>query len=142
MGGSLTVAAAGCYFMLLLTIYEWISSKKLPYIKLVIFVCYFSGALINAIAPGNFLRQQTSEGNGLQIFASLKNSFLVYESNFRWLFHSTNFSLILLLVLLCGFFLYRGIIIKNIAGYTFISFAGIIAPFVVIFPAVLGYNVP
>lgn len=142
MGGSLTVAAAGCYFMLLLTVYEWISSKKLPYIKLVIFICYFSGALINAIAPGNFLRQQTSEGDGLQLFASLKNSFLVYESNFRWLFHSTNFSLILLLILLCGVFLYKNISVKNITGYTFVSIAGIIAPFVVIFPAVLGYNVP
>lgn len=116
--------------------------RKILYTKLVIFICYFLGALINAIAPGNFLRQQTSEGDGLQLFASLKNSFLVYESNFRWLFHSTNFSLILLLILLCGIFLYRNITIKNIAGYTFISIAGIIAPFVVIFPAVLGYNVP
>lgn len=142
MGGSLTVAAAGCYFMLLLTAYKWISTKKTPCIQLAIFAFYFTGALINTIAPGNFLRQQTSEGNGLQLLVSLKNSMLVYESNFRWLFHSTNFYFILLLILLCGISLYKNITIQNISAYTLISIAGIIAPLVVIFPVVLGYNVP
>lgn len=141
MGGSLTVAATGCCFMLLICIYELAVTRKISVARLTIFASYFVGALINAAAPGNFIRQETSEGEGLQIIDALKNSFLVYESNLRWLFHSTNFSLILLVVLLCGLFLYEKIKVDTM-GYTLVSVVAAFVPLLIIFPAVLGYNVP
>lgn len=59
----------------------------------------------------------------------------------KWLFSNTNFSLILLIVLICDLFLYEKIAVSTLE-YTLISVAAAFSRLLVIFPAVLGYNVP
>lgn len=141
MGGSLTVAAAGCCLMFLVCIYSFLTYKKIKIPYLLFFLSYLSGAVINTISPGNFIRQATSEGEGIQIIDSLKNTYIVYESNLRWIFNRTNFSLILLIILICGMFLYQKVNV-NMKNYTIVSLCAVFVPCIVIFPVVLGYNLP
>lgn len=188
MGGSLTVAALGCSILLLVCLYELLAAhgssreKCLPSREnLILFICYAAGALINTIAPGNFLRQQTSDGEGMHLFTACKNAFLVYESNIRWLFNNMNIALVLLIAFLCGLFLYHKLFQVDTQNaqseicsasssesspkratpicacantstssdvetadcthsYTIVSIAALLIPFIIIYPAVLGYN--
>lgn len=147
MGGSLTVAALGCSILLLVCLYELLAAHRssggrcLPSREnLILFICYVTGALINTIAPGNFLRQQTSDGEGMHLFTACKNAFLVYESNIRWLFNNMNIALVLLIAFLCGLFLYHHLQHHTASAYTIVSIAALLIPFIIIYPAVLGYN--
>lgn len=141
MGGSLIIAATGCCLMLLACVYELLVSKKVTWMKWSVFAVYVLGALVNTVAPGNFIRQKTSDGEGLHILASIKNSLLLYESHFHWIFSKTNFSIILLIIIICGMILYGKMEIKYIE-YTLVSLGAVFIPLVGIFPVVLGYNVP
>ena len=141
MGGSLTIAATGCGLLFFLCIYFFLVHKKVNLTYLSIFIVYLVGAVVNVAAPGNYIRQQTSEGEGMQLLHSLFNTYQVFESNLIWIFHRTNFGLVLLIILVCGMFLY-GKINVNMVGYTIVSILSLAVPAAVIFPVVLGYNVP
>lgn len=141
MGGSLTIAAIGCCMLLLLCLYFFLVHKKINLTYLSVFIVYLTGAAANAAAPGNYIRQRTSEGDGIQLIHSLFNTCQVCESNLIWIFNRTNFGLILLIILVCGMFLY-GKINVNMSRYTIVSILSAVSIAAVIFPVVLGYNVP
>lgn len=77
----------------------------------------------------------------MQIITPLKYTYVVYESNLRWLFSKTNFPIVFLIIMICGMFMYKKINI-NLRTYTIVGLFSIIVPFIVIFPVVLGYNLP
>lgn len=141
MGGSLAVAAAGCCMLSLLCLYQLLAHKKVSCVYLTVLAVYFAGAVINVAAPGNYIRQKTSEGEGLQVFSSFINTCRVYESNLHWIFKRTDFGLVLLVILICGMFLH-GKIKADMVKYTIVSVMAVVAPFIIIFPVVLGYGVP
>lgn len=139
MGGSLTIAATGCGAVLLLCVYSFLVHKSVNRVYLSVFTVYLVGALLNAAAPGNFIRQKTSEGGGMHLTGALFHTYQVYESNLHWVFNRTNFGIVLLIVLICGMFL-QGKMRVDRNRYTIVSVLALLIPGIAIFPVVLGYN--
>lgn len=141
VGGSLAISGTVCYALMILLLYYWIRDRKLTVKNLIMFGFSFSGSLINAVAPGNFVRQDAESSAGLDIAGALSNAVEVYFSNVRWLFEQRNFAAVLILALICG--LYVADKSKVCRGaWIIVSVMALLTPFVTIFPVVLGYNLP
>ncbi len=142
VGGSLAITAITCYFLFVMVIYYAVRDHRFSRINLLIFGVAFAGALINGIAPGNYIRQ-SSEGE-LNLIKSIGDAFSTYFSNIRWLFaydERTNFLAIFILMVICGFLIGQNFKADKKA-WLVASIFMIAAPMSVIFPVVTGYNVP
>ena len=141
VGGSLTISGTICYLLLNLLIYYWIRDSKLSKNNIIMFSASFVGALINAIAPGNYVRRAT-EGE-TDIIRSIKETFEVFGGNIEWLLSNkrTNFLAIVILLMVCGFIFGDRIKLSKKAWYVS-SIIALFSPLAVILPVVVGYNVP
>ncbi|MCR5404285.1 MAG: DUF6056 family protein [Butyrivibrio sp.] len=140
-GGSLAVSGTLCYAALVVIIYRFLDSRRISFEKLAMFACLFAGSLINAAAPGNFARQKVEQsGGGLPFTDSIGNTFSVFAAEMQYLFISTNYAAILLLLVVCGIALSKKLKLNRKAWYISGVFA-LLTPLVTIFPVVLGYGV-
>ena len=117
--------------------FEYFTKKKVSKHKLIVFCSLLLGALINALAPGNFKRHSSIEGVNSNIIVALKNSFYLTFSRWQALC-SYNFLLLVIIIFLCGIFCHR-LIHKNPMLLSF-SLLGLLTPVVSSFPYALGTN--
>ncbi|WP_022752770.1 DUF6056 family protein [Butyrivibrio fibrisolvens] len=135
MGGSLTVAGTGCYFALIVLLYEMCCNRNVSKKKLLVFLCWLIGALVNALAPGNFVRHSSIDNTGIHIGKAITNSILITQDRWSTLL-GYNFLLVLLVITVCGFVSSpRNKVSKKKALF---SLMGLGTPFVTSFPLALG----
>jgi len=142
VGASLAITGTACYLLLSLLIYYSVKNGKVSKSNIIMFGVSFIGALINAIAPGNFIRQ-SSEGE-LDLLKSIGDTFNVWWSNVNWLFghdERTNYLAVFILFAICGF-LVADMLTVNVKAWIIAGVFAIFSPFAVIFPVATGYNVP
>ncbi len=138
-GGSLAVAGVGCYVTLVLTVVFFLSAGKLLWCNLVVFAAGFAGALINAVAPGNFSRHDGTAGAGLhfgQAFVYMARMFV--EESGR-LFRETMLGLAFLLLIVAGVYL-AGRCRIAIREYGIATAFALLSGAVAYFPVALGYG--
>ncbi len=135
-GGSLTLAGAGCYIALLLCVYFKLSTGKLSRAASLLFVSFLTGSIINVIAPGNYVR---AENTNLSLLASVKNTIASSYGEYRWVFHETNFPILLILAIIMGISIFTAISV-NEKAYTIVSALALLTPVVSVFPVVMGYG--
>lgn len=141
-GGSLTVSAFNCTIWLMIAAYQLLSEKKIKVQLGVFFLSSFLGAIFNVVAPGNFQRQVAEQTSVMSnLISVLKDTWSVFLSNEIWFLFRRD-SLIFLFVIAClGYWMRNSVVIsKKVYGILSLLFLG--APFITIFPVVLGYGVP
>lgn len=141
-GGTLAVAGAGCFVLLGICIVKKMGNNVTirDYIILGVAVC---GALINAAAPGNYVRHAIIDDTGLHFGTAMIASVLEVFRCLENLILNTPFSLIVLAALIAG----AGIGSNNewnewkkSGKLAVVAAICAVAPFVVCFPVCLGYN--
>lgn len=141
-GGSLTVSAFNCTLWLMIVAYQLLREKKIKVQLSVFFLSSFLGAVFNVVAPGNFQRQVAEQTSVMSnLINVLKDTWNVYLSNEIWFLFRRD-SLLFLFVIAClGYWMRNSVVIsKKVYGILSLLFLG--APFITIFPVVLGYGVP
>lgn len=136
-GGSLAIAGVGCYVVLVLCILFWMKSKQISVMNIAVMLFFIMGALINAAAPGNYVRHEQFE-TGIHPVAMIVPTIRLYLREIKLIITNDQFCVIFLLLVLCGAVLYEKLQ-TDIKLYTVISALLLIAPMVTIFPVVLGY---
>lgn len=137
-GGSLAITGTGCYVILVLCFLFWLQSKKFSVANIVVAFIYLIGALVNVIAPGNYVRHAQFDQSihpMAIIVSTIKQSFREIEL----IITNDQFCVIFLLLILCGVVIH-GKLQSNIKHYTVISVLLLITPMVTIFPVMLGYG--
>jgi hypothetical protein len=96
-GGNLMISGMLCYALLLMNLYLFWREKHIGIGEAVAFGTAFLGALINTIAPGNYLRHGCIDNSGLHVGSALLTSVGNYIKEAQWLFQST-----FVLLAICG----------------------------------------
>lgn len=140
-GGSLSVAGFTCYMGLLVCLYYFTinNNLKMRISNSIIFISWLSGAMINAIAPGNYVRHNQIDSTGLHPIEALKTAFIEYENRFNYYASETDFIFVLLILIICGIIVTKERKI-NIQKYLIVSVLFLFSPVVTAFPLSLGYS--
>lgn len=138
-GGSLQVAGTSCYFILLLVLFDTWREKKISVARWSVFLSALVGALINTIAPGNYVRYESGGESELHFLRAISATLLTVKSELDWLLTKTSFVFILLLMFVVGIFAGQYLQCKK---YKIILFSGMLlaTPFVTMFPVALAYD--
>ena len=100
-GGVLQSTGFFCWLFLLIMAICFMKKENLK-LSLVIFVSALSGALINVAAPGNYLRQDNTYSR-ISLFKGGYYAVIAVANEVKYLFSSTFFPWILLLVIILAF---------------------------------------
>lgn len=76
-GGSLTIGGFGCYTVLVLVVYDYLNNKKLDKQNIVVLCVWIISALINVLAPGNYIRHGATDSTGLHLITGLTGSIIM-----------------------------------------------------------------
>lgn len=137
-GGSLAITGTGCYLILVLCFGFWLHSKKISVTNIVVSLIYMAGAVVNVIAPGNFVRHSNFE-EGIHPITAIDQTIKHYFLEMKTIIKNDQFCVIFLLLILCGAILCVKLQ-SDIKIYTLISLLLLITPVVSIFPVILGYG--
>ena len=137
MGGSLTVTGFGCYSMLLLCAYMFITKNEKIKGYIVTLIVWLVGAFCNGIAPGNYERHGVIDDSGVHPIKALAQSAMMVKDRLSYFFEGTNFLAVMVLIFICALLIRNKLEIKQ---YLVISLFGVLAPFVTAFPVALGYS--
>lgn len=137
-GGTLEVAGTGCFILLGICIVKKIANI-VEYRDYLFFATAVIGALINTIAPGNYIRQSMIDSTGIHIHLAFLGAICETIKTTEVLLCDTPFSLFLLFVFLIG--------IKtggrgggNEKCLALVLLLSIVEPVVTCFPVILGYS--
>lgn len=141
-GGVLMVAAMVNSFFVWIILLEWFRNKKIPFRGMIPFLFTFGGALINALAPGNFTRYEASTGSAsLDIGRSILHTLVI---TFQYLFQLGTRTYFLVAILLLTTFV---ILVPTDASKEhfrmnpiFLVIASYSCCYLATFPTVLGYH--
>ncbi len=137
-GGSLEVAGFGCFLILIFGIIKKLQGK-LDKKDCFIFAFAVIGALINTLAPGNYVRHEGTGDSELHILVAVIRSVREIITWIENIIIDTPFVFLMLVVLLIGF-KNRKYVIKNTKIIYIYILLNIMLPFVTIFPVCLGYG--
>lgn len=73
-GGVLQIPAFVCFFFLSILVWSYIFRHEQKRKIFILFLIVFAGALLNALAPGNFIRAETATGNTFHIMQAVIDS--------------------------------------------------------------------
>lgn len=135
-GGVLEAVGFGALIMLALCAVEYFRTGKPSKSFNIIFAVTLAGALINVLAPGNYVRHG-GFGSDFSIIAVLANTFKAVWIELKWVFGETSFVCFPLLALLLGSRLRARLSLPLILT---LAVGLLLLPLVTIFPVVLGYN--
>lgn len=140
-GGVLQVTAILCYGMLILwLLYFYMNKNTGGLLSGIPFFASLAGALINAFAPGNFVRHTQWEEE-IHIFKAVKNAFELTIDQINSLFTENLFLYVALVTLLFGIVIASKQFMKNRRHHPFlfsiVLYAGLILS---LFPHCLGYG--
>ena len=97
----------------------------------------FLSALINALAPGNYVRHSYMDDSINPVIA-IKQAVNICDSEIEWLLDCW-FGTIIILVIICGICVF-GDIKDQIKKYSIISILALAMPVIAVFPVRLGYS--
>ncbi len=137
-GGNYAVAAAGCYWMLMIVISRFYK-HKLKKQDIVLFIVTVAGALINCLAPGNFARHDVIDESGLHFFRAVIYGFSEVVATGERLFLDSPFIIIALIACFIGVISGRKKIVDKTYSWIMIVTASL-APIVTYFPVCLGFS--
>lgn len=133
-GGVLEFVGFGCLLFLMWVCLDWKRRGKINVYMLWSFVVMLFGALINACAPGNFVRQSTSK-NVVGIMGAVFLSLKATLEEAEWLYKNTTFFIFVLFAFLFGCSLARKI---KLPTFIMLILGFFLLPIVTIFPIILG----
>ena len=137
-GGSLSIAGVGCYLVFVLCFLFWLSSKRFSVTNAVVASIFLMGALVNTVAPGNYVRHAQFD-EGIHPVRAIGLSIMEYLHDMKKIISNNQFCVIFLLLVLFGAILYEKIQ-SDIKIYTVICVLLLITPLAAIFPVMLGYG--
>lgn len=137
-GGALPIPGFGCYTALVICFVSFLKNKKIKSKYNLTFIVWVIAAVINAAAPGNFVRKEIADSTGIHVFSAIRVTIGMYLNRVNDYCTNTSLVAILLLGLICGIYagmhrtkkldkeLKLGIVLE------------LFAPLVTLFPVVLG----
>ena len=138
------VSAMTNMLIVLLFIYEWYRSRKFPLIGIFPFLAAFSGALINALAPGNFNRFQNANGgadSSLDILDGIVQTFFVTNQELLHIITQTYFLVALIVIALLVLFSKKELEEEDYRVHPIlVCIGGYLLSYIVMFPSALGYQ--
>lgn len=134
-GGSLTVAGLGCYSVLVILIYSYLNKKKDKKL-LIVFILWVIFALVNTLAPGNYIRHSVFDSSGLQYIDAIKYDIKTVWFRFKVLVKQSP------IILYCLLFIFLGYKSTNKTNPNklIVSIIYSLVSFVVTFPLVLAVS--
>lgn len=138
-GGSLEVAGVGCFVLLGICILKKISNT-INSKDYAVFGVAVGGALINAAAPGNYLRQGAIDNKVIHLLGAMRGTVEKTMGIFWDLIFDTPFIVIIFLSVIIGALIGRNRKEDKIKESLVIVCICILIPFVTCFPVVLGYG--
>ena len=136
-GGVLMVAGALCYILLAVSVYDRITEKKWHLPSLIVFGAAFAGALINTLAPGNFIRSDNA-GAAIRPLSAALSSLQVLYLELEHLFTDTPLLAGLIVLFLLGIFFCEGTDAARLKQQIVFTCMLLPALFVALFPLQLG----
>lgn len=137
-GGSLAIAGTGCYWLLLIGISK-LYKKNLHVRDILLFCIAVGGALINVLAPGNFVRHTIIDESGVHPFRAIIYSFSEVVATGEWLFLETWFIVIVLIAVGIGVYCgKRSLVDKTYSLLMIVLYA--FTPLVTYYPVCVGYS--
>lgn len=137
-GGNLSIAGMGCYLMLMIVVAK-LYQRKLRKADVFIFIGAIAGALMNCLAPGNYVRHSVIDESGLHFFRAIIFSFSEVVVTVEWLFFDTPFLLVCIVVFFVGVCAGKKQAVEKIYSWLMIALSALI-PIVTYFPVGLGYS--
>lgn len=137
-GGSLAIAGTSCYWMLIIGTSR-LYKKKMRKRDVSLFVIAVAGALVNALAPGNFVRHSVIDDSGLHLFRAVIYSFSEVVATAEWLFLETWFIVIVVIALGVGIFAGKRSVVDKTYSWLMIA-VNAVTPIVTYYPVCLGYS--
>lgn len=138
-GGSLEVAGIGCFVLLGICILKKATSGINVW-DYTVFGVTFAGALINAAAPGNYLRQGHIDNKAIHLLEALRGTVEKVIGIFGDMVFNTPLVLIIFISVLIGAQIGRNRKESKRKESLIIILICILVPFVTCFPVVLGYG--
>ncbi|MCR5656937.1 MAG: hypothetical protein K6G06_05675 [Butyrivibrio sp.] len=143
-GGALNIASSNCGWMLAVVIIYGIGAGKgFKWQSLLPFISALTGAIINVVAPGNYVRSNIGLAKGhMTVFDALRDTFVLCSAEDKLFF--TSFSFVLPLILLFAVCVYLQIQVTEYKSKWYlvlIAFVGTwLVRFFTLFPVCFGYH--
>ncbi len=139
-GGPLNGTAWFCAMYLLIAFLHFLDTRKIEIMQWLPFLCAFAGALLNAMAPGNFIRHDAeTNGGGYQLLYVLRVTLVHVFLRYRGLIRSG--FLIGLCVLVFAFTVtHKGRLFRTKWNPLFLWCYVLFTVYIMIFPFVLAYQ--
>lgn len=138
-GGSLEIAGISCFTMLGICIIKWMT-KSLRKIDFVIFGTAVFGALVNTVAPGNYIRHAVIDDTGLHIGKAIIYTVLEVLQTVEGLLFDTSCILLIFVAFVFGATTESTKEYRGGGGLCMIILLCIVSPLVTCFPVFLGYS--
>lgn len=136
-GGSLDIAALLCSILLLLTLYNFIVLRKIDKGCLV-FLAALMGAIINVVAPGNFVRHSVIDSK-IRPFSSIYHTIAHANKVISYEFQTGFLLVIIVVAFLFAFIAYK----EGKKDYKYpglVTLYGYLSIIITDFPVLLGYS--
>jgi hypothetical protein len=104
VGGSLEIAGAVCYALLLYNGWGWMQQRRFYKMRTSLFGITVAGALVNTIAPGNYLRHSHFDKTGLHVLQGLIDAAVNYGLETKALFRYSFLAVAMLVVFFFGLY--------------------------------------
>ena len=139
VGASLAITGTVCWLVLSIVVFYAVKDKKLDRKNISVFLACFGGALINAAAPGNFIRLDLESGESFTLVDGISNTWGYFIYALKWLFLNKNYGCVFLALIIAGFVIFgqRNFTRASAILSAMLSFT----PFVTVFPVLMGYGV-
>lgn len=135
VGGNLAVTGVVCWIMTVIIYEKYIQKKNVkPYI--VVWIVTVTGALINTLAPGNYVRHGEIDDSGIHVFQSLVWSINYVIESTEWILFETPFGIMIMIITLIVAIQSRDKIKHSIQCVLLYA----VTPIFAAFPVCLGYS--
>lgn len=138
-GGTLAVAGTGCFILLSICIIKAMANQ-LKRTDCIVFGVAVTGALMNALAPGNYVRHSMIDNSGLHLKLAVGSAIFEVLYTIEELLYNTPFLLIIIVAVMIGVRISRDSKQTNQKSLFMIILLSIITPFVTCFPVCLAYS--
>ena len=141
-GGALEVTSFNCSWLLLTLVLHY---KKIPNKKTIAvpFAASFLGALINACAKGNFVRNNTTMGDlNYGVLDAIKDTFICWRNEWNAIF-CNKFLIVLFVLIFIGCLICKTHIFKNgisTGRMLLLALSTFLIQYFTAFPVILGYH--
>ncbi len=137
--GVLIVAGFINISIFILLVFTYITTRKISKERIYIFIGTFLGAIINAIAPGNFKRQDLIKGEtSLNLYKVMSTNMKHIQYNWNLVLHNSFLIVSILILTFIILFVYKRNATVLGINPVYVWVAGFVVQFISIFPFSLG----